>query len=443
MSRRHKSIPVGHFPAQIDSLSHDGRGIAHINGKTTFISGSLPNETVNFRYISQQKRFDEGITVEVVTPSPMRIAARCAHFGVCGGCSLQHVAAADQIALKQAMLLELLEHVGKVQAEEIAPPLQAEVWGYRRKARLGVKYVQKKQSLLVGFREQQSGFLAELSRCEVLHPSVGERIQIFRDVFETLQARESIAQIEVAVDDTHTALVIRNMVSLPTADLQILRDFAKQYEFHVFLQPKGIDSVTPLYPENQPVLGLRYELPEQGVSFQFAPSDFTQVNAPINRLMVAQALEWLEPQADETVLDLFCGLGNFTLPLAKRAANVVGVEGDAGLLARAEMNAHAQDIRNVYYYTANLADPKLQQAWMPGRYQKILLDPPRSGAAEIIQALPFKDTQRIVYVSCNPATLARDAGILVHEKGFRLKRVGVMDMFPHTAHVESMALFER
>jgi len=435
--QRRKKIPKEPVTAQIDSLSHDGRGIAHLNGKTVFIFGALPGETVTFRYQTCQSRYDEGIALEITNPAPERITPKCPHFGLCGGCSLQHLGADQQISLKQATLLEQFRHLGNVEPDTVMPPLQANIWGYRHKARLGVRYVAKKAAVLVGFREQKSAFLAELSRCEVLHPSVGERITQLREVLAELSVRDKIAQIEVAVGDNATALVLRNLVPLSEQDCQRLSEYAEAQGLFLYLQPGNVETVTPLYPVDLPLSSLSYQLTAEQVGFTFAPHDFTQVNPALN-----QAMQWLNPSDTDTVLDLFCGLGNFTLPLAKRAAQVVGVEGEASLIARAKANAEQQGIHNVTYHVANLAE-QLTEGWLTKPYDKILLDPPRSGALEIIQALPFTPTQRIVYVSCNPATLARDAGVLVHEKGYRLRQAGVMDMFPHTAHVESMALFEK
>ena len=430
------------FTATIDSLSHDGRGITRVDGKTVFISNSLPGETVAYQRIAKHRRFDEGVTVEILTPSPQRVEAQCEHFGVCGGCSLQHLSPQAQIDFKQQILLEHFQHIGKVTPEHLMPPLQASAWAYRRKGRLGVKYVAKKETLLVGFRELRSNFLAELNRCEVLHQAVGTRITALRDLIRHLDTFQSIAQIEVAAGDEHTALVIRHLQPLPSSDIQQLEQFAEQHHLYIYLQPAGLDSIAPLYPKDLPLHGLKYSLPQEQIDFEFAPFDFIQVNAEMNRLMVAQAMDWLAVTAQERVLDLFCGLGNFTLPLARRAAQVTGVEGEASLVMRAQANAMRQGFQHIEYHVANLADEKLQQAWMQQLYDKVLLDPPRTGALEIIRALPFKQTQRIVYVSCNPATLARDAAELV-SKGFRLVQAGVMDMFPHTAHVEAMAVFER
>lgn len=430
--------------AEIESLSHDGRGIAHIDGKTVFITGALVGETVLFHYLARQRRFDEGVVSEVITPATERVAAQCAHFGVCGGCSLQHMHPDAQIAHKQAMLLEQFTHIGNVQPETIMPPLRGDVWGYRRKARLGVRYVVKKGGVLVGFREMRSGFLADMQSCAILDPRVGHRLPALRALLSQLDNKAYIAQIEVGIDAERAALVLRNLRPLSQADLSTLTQFATDHpDIFLYLQPNGIDSVTPLYPIDAPVTSLRYTLPSEAVHFDFQAHDFTQVNQSINQQMVPQALTWLALQAEDTVLDLFCGLGNFTLPLARRSQHVVGVEGDEILLQRAAANAHRQGIDNIEYHVADLAQVSLPASWLLKSYAKVLLDPPRSGALDIIRQLNYTQTQRIVYVSCNPATLARDAGELVHQYGFRLLQAGVMDMFPHTSHVESMALFTR
>ena len=438
---RKKKLPTMPATATIEKLSHDGKGIAHIEGKTTFVLGALPQETVTFYYTAQQRHFDEGVVAEVLQASPERIAPACPHFGVCGGCSAQHMSPDAQRNLKQAVLLEQFAHFGKVTPEQVVMPLQGDVWGYRHKARLGVKYVAKKQSVLVGFREQRSNFLADIEQCPVLHPTVGLQITALRKTLTQLIEKDKIAQIEVAVGENKAALVFRNLVPLDTSDRQKLCELAQQMDAYFYLQPKGIDSVVPLYPEDLPLDSLYYQLPTEEVTFQFAAHDFTQVNPSVNRQMVPQALDWLDLQTTDCVLDLFCGLGNFTLPLAKRVHNVVGVEGSAPLLERAQYNAQQQGINNVNYHVANLAEMHLDYPWLSQTYDKVLLDPPRSGALEIIQQLTFKNVTHVVYVSCNPATLARDAEILVHQKGFRLIKTGIMDMFPHTAHVESMALF--
>ncbi len=393
-----------------------------------------------FRYVRAHRNFDEGTTEEVLDASPQRVTPRCAHFNICGGCALQHLAPHAQIEAKQTILLENFQRLGSVQPERVLPPLTGPIWGYRRKARLGVKYVIKKEKLLVGFREKHSPYVAELSRCEVLHPAVGERISELADLIGGLEAYNRIAQIEVAVDDAHAALILRNLKPLEKHDRDALIGYAREHDLYLYLQPGGPDTVAPLYPEN-PVLS--YRLPEHDIVVSFAPNDFTQVNLDINAGMINRALQLLALQPDSRVLDLFCGLGNFTLPLARRAAEVVGVEGDAAQVQRARDNAVANQINNAKFYSCNLAEPLAGQPWARQQFSHILLDPPRSGALEMMPQLPKLGAQCIVYVSCHPATLARDAGVLVNEHGYRLKAAGVMDMFPHTAHVESIALFER
>ncbi|MEM7016595.1 MAG: 23S rRNA (uracil(1939)-C(5))-methyltransferase RlmD [Pseudomonadota bacterium] len=442
MPRRHrkKALPQELITLDIESLSHDGRGIAHLDGKTIFVFGALPGERVNCRYTATHGRFDEVDTVDVLEASPQRVSPQCAHFGVCGGCNLQHIAPAHQIELKQNTLLEQLQHLGGVEPEVILPPLLGPSWGYRHKARMGAKYVHKKETMLVGFREKQSNFLAQLEGCEILHESVGRCITDLRELINSLSVRHKIAQIEVAVGDETTALILRNLEPLSDADTQQLCDFAKGSGLHLYLQPGGLKTIAPLWPET--AANLFYDLPDEAVRIQFQPTDFTQVNPVLNRQMVAQAMILLDVQSEERVLELFCGLGNFTLPLAKRALHVTAIEGEASLVKRADENAAIHDLHNIQYHVANLME-KIDGEWLHGQYDKLLLDPPRSGAQAILEQLPLKDMQRIVYVSCNQATLARDAGILVKDKGFKLMQAGVMDMFPHTAHVEAMALFSR
>ncbi len=426
--------------AHIDSLAHDGRGVCRVQGKTVFVDGALAGETVRFRYVRAHRNFDEATTEEVLVASSERVTPRCAHFGICGGCALQHLDSQAQIEAKQNVLLENFQRLGNVEPEQVLAPLTGPIWGYRRKARLGVKYVIKKEKVLVGFREKHSPYVAELSRCEVLHPLVGERITELADLIAGLEAYNKIAQIEVAVDDAHAALILRNLKPLSAADRDTLTDYAQRTGLYLYLQPGGPDTVTPLYP---PHPTLSYRVAEHDLTIRFEPGDFTQVNLDINADMIDRALELLAPDRDARVLDLFCGLGNFTLPLARRAAEVVGVEGDASLVQRACDNAAANQIDNARFYACNLAEPLAGQPWARQQFSHILLDPPRSGALEMMPQLPKLGAQRVVYVSCHPATLARDAGVLVNDHGYRLKAAGVMDMFPHTAHVESIALFER
>ncbi len=425
--------------AHVESLSHDGRGVAHVNGKATFIDGALPGEEVLFTYITQRKRFDEGRVATIILPAADRSEPRCKHFGVCGGCSLQHLSVEAQILAKQQVLLDSLKHIGKLEPETLLPPLSGPAWGYRRRARLGVKFVIKKDKLLIGFREKRSSLLADLECCEVLHPSIGTLLPKLRQLVMSLACHDRIPQIEVAVGDDAAALVFRNLVALDENDLDALRRFGQGHHFQIYLQPAGPQSITLVWPE---AAILSYRLPDYNVELFFSPTDFTQVNADINLRMVARVMEILDPQAHERVLDLFCGLGNFTLPLARCAGHVVGLEGDARLVQRACDNATHNRIANAEFHGADLAEDFSGAEWGKQRYDKILLDPPRTGALEIVRQLPALGASRIVYVSCNPATLARDAHELVHHHGHRLVSAGVMDMFPHTTHVESVALFE-
>ncbi len=440
-ARRRKKLPTEPVAATIESLSHDGRGVTHIDGKAVFIHGALPGEEVLFTYTAKQRRFDEGVVHEVCKSSPERVEPRCPHFGLCGGCSLQHMESGAQIRSKQEVLTEAFRRIGGVEPEEILTPLVTGTsWGYRRKARVGVKYVPKKGKVLVGFRERGSGFVADLSRCEVLHPKVGENITSLSEMIGSLSIRDKVPQIEVAMGDEACVLVFRVLEEPSEADRATLHSYGEAKGFTIYLQPGGPDTVQPL--TGKPIQ-LHYALPEYHLDIAFLPTDFTQVNSELNRLMVHRAVEMLNPAPDDRVLDLFCGVGNFTLPLARKAREVVGVEGDAALVARARENAHGNGISNVSYYTANLYESLEKEPWLMGSFDKALLDPPRSGAKEVLEHLPKLGIQRIVYVSCYPGTLARDAGELVNRHGYRLLSAGVMDMFPHTAHVESIALFEK
>lgn len=443
MSRSRKKIKADRTAyARIDSMNHDGRGVAHFNGKAVFVDGGLPTEELLFSYQKQRNRYDEGKLVHLIKASSHRVEPRCAHFGVCGGCSLQHLDAARQIQVKQQVTLDNLKHIGKVVPESVLPPLTGPYWGYRRKARLGVKYVTKKDSVLVGFREKRSPYLAEMTHCKVLHQSVGNQITALRILIASLKAFNAIPQIEVAVGDHNgdqaVALVFRHLEMLDQQDLDKLTRYGKDNNFQIYLQPAGPESVHLLWPEEA---SLSYQLPDHNIEILFQPDDFTQVNADLNQKMINRAFELLDLTKDDHVLDLYCGLGNFTLPMARRVGSVVGLEGDSGLIKRAEENARTNRIDNAIFMTADLSKP-IADIIEKTSFNKVLLDPPRTGAAEVIDWLPSLNPERIVYVSCNPATLARDAGMLVNEHGYRLKQVGVMDMFPHTAHVEAIALFE-
>jgi 23S rRNA (uracil1939-C5)-methyltransferase len=437
---RNKRLPEPCASIEVESLVHDGRCVAHRDGKAVFIDGALPGESVGFEYLATHRNFDEGRVTQIQRPSADRVEPRCPHFGLCGGCSLQHMDAAAQVKAKQALLLDNLERIGRVVPESILSPLTGPVWGYRTKARLGVKHVRNKGRVLVGFREKRRSLVAELTRCEVLHPSIGGQLEALAGLVDRMDARARLPQIEVAVSDTVTALVFRHLDPLTAADRTLLQQFGEEHNLHMYLQSAGPDSVELLWPESS---CLRYELPAQDVVIEFRPTDFTQINPGINRQIVDRVLQLLEPKPEDSVLDLFCGLGNFTLPLARYAGAVTGIEGEAGLVSRACDNALLNGIENARFHVADLSADNTEAPWAGGPYGKVLLDPPRRGAAEIIDVLGNIRPVRIVYVSCHPGSLARDAGRLVNEFGYRLEQAGVMDMFPHTAHVESIALFER
>jgi 23S rRNA (uracil1939-C5)-methyltransferase len=426
----------------IETLSHDGRGIARINDKATFITGALPGEKVKCKLTKRHSRYNEGIAIEVITASHDRTTPVCPHFGVCGGCSLQHMEINTQLQFKQKTFLEQLKHFGQVEPDIILPPITGNSSHYRRKARLGVRYVIKKERLLVGFREKFSHYLADVHECPILHESVGKRIEDLIQLIRELELFQQIAQIEVAVSDTETALVFRHLQPLPAADQQKLCEFGKAFQFHIYLQPNSPESVHKIWPEDNHNR-LSYTIPEYQLEMQFHPLDFTQINGEINQKMIRQALQLLDPQPTDNVLDLFCGLGNFTLPIARFANDVTGIEGSTEMVTRARDNAQLNHIQNTEFYAANLMAPSPDQPWMQKKYHKILLDPPRSGAQEIIAFFPHFSTSRIVYVSCNPATLARDAKELVHNQHYKLKTAGIINMFPHTSHIEAIALFER
>ena len=425
----------------VEGLSHDGRGIARLEGKTTFIDGALPNEMVTFQYTVKKKDYDEGAVLSVEQASPQRVEPRCPHFVMCGGCSLQHLEGSAQIHEKQTLLLDLLARVGHCQPETVLPPLTSALWHYRNKARLSVRYVEKKQATLVGFREKSNPrYITEINQCPVLNARVDAELVHLRQLIDTLDDSHCIAQIEVAAGDTDVALIFRNMSSLTPDDETKIRQFADKANFRIFLQPAGPDSLYLFHPESAGQY-LSYCLPEYDVDFKFLPTDFTQVNAGLNRLMVTHALNLLELDPNDVVLDLFCGLGNFSLPLARKSALVVGVEGSDAMVERASMNAKVNGITNTEFFCANLEDETALSGLLHYQFNKILLDPPRTGAMEIVRQIDKINPQRIVYVSCNPATLARDADILVNQHGYRMISAGVMDMFPHTSHVESIALF--
>ncbi|EDX89500.1 MULTISPECIES: 23S rRNA (uracil(1939)-C(5))-methyltransferase RlmD [unclassified Alcanivorax] len=441
MARRRKQLPETPEPASIETLSHDGRGIARRDGKTTFIDNALPGEEVMFKFTYMRRKFDEGKAVEIVTASPDRVTPPCEHSTLCGGCSLQHMSPAVQVARKEAVLREQLQHFGGLEPEEWLPPLTGPVTGYRSKARLGVKYVEAKGETLVGFREKRNSFIAQLRTCEVLIPDVGHRLSELRTLMHSLESRSRIPQIELAAGDDDVALIIRHLDPLPEADQQALVGFCQNLGWHCYLQPGNESTVHRVWPEDGEQR-LYYSHPSAGVELAFHPTDFTQVNAEINRKMVPLALDLLDISPEHTVLDLFCGLGNFTIPAAKRAGKVVGVEVSQAMVERGYENARRNGLENLEFHAWDLSQDVSGQAWARQAYDRILIDPPRTGALEMVKLMPRLGASRIVYVSCNPATLARDAGELM-ALGYRLKAAGVMDMFPHTTHVESIAVFEK
>ena len=447
---------LDHTPHTVDivDLTHDGRGVARWAeghpqaSKAVFVSGALPGERVSVQQTARSKNFDEAKTLEVLIASPDRVTPRCPHFGVCSGCVLQHMAEGEQIKAKQRLLLDNLQRIGRVQPQQVLPALMGGAWGYRRKGRFSVRRVAKKDKTLVGFREIDPRFVAELHECHTVVPSIGFKVDALSALVDGMDARGDIPQIEFIAGDASAnhsgiALVFRHLQPLGDADRAKLLAFQQEHGFSILLQPGGLDSVHPLSGE-APQLSFR--LPQWDVELQFRPLDFIQVNARLNEAMVARALELLDVQPGERVLDLFCGIGNFTLPLARvvgDAGTVVGVEGDAGLVQRARGNAEHNGLPNVSFHAADLGKDLGGQSWLKAGFDKLLLDPARAGALEVLKQFPLKGLKRIVYVSCHPGSLARDAGFLVNEAGWTLRAAGVMDMFPHTAHVESIAVFEQ
>ncbi|WP_133129678.1 23S rRNA (uracil(1939)-C(5))-methyltransferase RlmD [Legionella yabuuchiae] len=443
MTKRRKRLPSTPFTTTIERFSHDGRGIARIDGKATFIEGALPGETVSFQYLRQKKDFDEGRVIEILAASQERVEPKCAHYGVCGGCSLQHLDAKAQIRHKQEQLLDLLARTAHITPEQVLEPLIHDPWHYRKKARLSARYVEKKQSTLVGFREKHNPrYIAEIASCSVLSATIATELLNLRALIDDFSNPSSIAQIEVAAGDQDIALIFRNLSSLVNDDEQKLKAFGARTGFKLYLQPGGEDTVTLFYPNDADEF-LRYQLPDEHITFKFHPTDFTQVNSSLNRLMVNKALKLLALEPEDCVLDLFCGLGNFSLPIARHCREVLGVEGSERMVQRAKMNAELNQLNNTKFLAANLDDEYALSMFADVKFNKVLLDPPRTGAMTIVKHIDRIKPSRIVYVSCNPATLARDAAVLVNIHGYTLTAAGVMDMFPHTAHVESIALFEQ
>ncbi len=428
--------------ALIESVTHDGRGIARTDGKKVFVAGALSGETVQFIRRKSHRNFDEAELLEVLDASPERITARCEAFGRCGGCSLQHVTPERQRAIKAQTLRDNLERIGRVEPRIWLEPMTGPLWNYRRRARLAVKDVRAKGRTLVGFRERHAPFIADMHRCEVLAEPIDGLIGPLSDLVSSLSIRARLPQIEVAVADDAVALVFRVLDSPSEGDLVKFREFAEQQSLRVYLQPGGLDSIEIFHPPDA-TTPLHYALQEFDVRIEFEPVDFVQINGEVNERMVHFAVEQLRVAADDRVLDLFCGIGNFSLPLARRAGTVLGVEGEATLVARAAHNAQVNGIANAEFRVADLSKVDGTEAWIKAGWDRMLLDPARSGAAEVVTRMHLFAPERIVYVSCHPGTLARDAGTLVHEQGYELEAAGIIDMFPHTAHVESIAIFTK
>ncbi len=424
----------------VTGLTHEGEGVVRA-GKTVFVAGALPGEQIRWRRTRRHRQHDEGELLEVLEPAPERVVPRCAHFGVCGGCVLQHLASAAQLRAKEDELREALARVAGLSPRRWLAPLEGPVWGYRRRARLGAKFVHKKGRVVVGFRERAAPYVADLSGCEVLAAPAAALIAPLAALLTELSIREQVPQIEVAVADNATALVLRVLAAPSTEDRARLGAFAAAHAVRVLLQPEGLASVRELNAADCAAPPLYYGLPDFDLKLEFAPTDFIQVNGPLNRALVARAVELLELTAQSRVLDLYCGIGNFTLALAKSSGGAVGVEGEPALVARARGNATRNALGNVEFHQADLARaPDPDAPWMRGSYSHVLLDPPRTGARALLPALAQLAPRRLLYISCHPGSLARDLQVLVHEHGLQLEAAGVVDMFAHTAHVESLAL---
>ncbi len=442
----------------IESLDMEARGVGHLAnddgtpGKVIFVEGALPGERVRFKSYRRKPKWEAADMTELLTESSLRTRPRCQFFGLCGGCAMQHLNPAAQVAIKQRVLEDNLHHIGKVRPEAVLRPIHGPDWGYRYRARMSVRFVEKKGGVLIGFHERKSSYIAEMTSCEILPPRVSEMLMPMRALIASLSIRDRLPQVELAIGEHDgeqvIVLVLRIMESLSPDDEQHLKRFADEWRIEWWLQTKGPDTAAPWYPQRRP---LQYLLPEFGVRMPFKPTDFTQVNHQINQVLVSRALRLLEVQPDDRVADLFCGLGNFTLPLATLASEVVGIEGSPALTERSLQNAELNGLASkTTFYNRNLFEFDTDALRGLGRFHRMLIDPPREGAMAVCKAIseareiePSLQPQRIVYVSCNPSTLARDAGMLVNIGGYRLSKAGVVNMFPHTAHVESIAVFDR
>jgi 23S rRNA (uracil1939-C5)-methyltransferase len=441
------AAPHLHPPSFLDvtSLDQEGRGVARIEGKAVFVEGALPGERVTYTTLKRKPSFEIARADIIVRASAERTAPRCPHFSICGGCSMQHLDAAAQVATKQRALEDALWHIGRARPREILPAIHGPAWGYRHRARLSVRYVAKKGGVLVGFHEKKSSYVADMLSCAILPPRISALLPQLRELVGSLSIRDRLPQIELAVGDGDLpveVLVLRVLESPSDADQSALRDFADRHGVQFYLQPAGPETAFPFYPPDR---RLAYTLPEFGLRFPYSPTEFTQVNPAINRVLVRRALRLLDPQPGERVADFFCGLGNFSLPVARRGASVVGIESSAALVRRAEENAALNGLTaRTRFVVANLFEATPESIEALGPLDRVLIDPPREGAIALVKALPGDGPpRRNVYVSCSPATLARDAAVLVHDHGYALSAAGIVNMFPHTAHVESIAVFDR
>ena len=431
-------MPIG----IVESLDHEARGIVRQDGKAIFVDGALPNETVDYASFRRKPNYELAHLVRVLKPSNARVEPPCPHFGICGGCAMQHMDPSAQLATKQRVLEDSLWHIGRVRPDTILPPIQGEAWGYRHRARLAVHKIAKKDRVLIGFHEKRSSYIADMQTCAILPSHLSALLLPMRDLVAALSIAERLPQIEVSVGEHCTALLLRILAPLSVADEKLLRAFADRHNVVIYLQPKGPDTAYRFYPVPGPRLS--YTLPEFALELDFRPTDFTQVNHAVNRVLVRRALRLLDPQPGERIADMFCGLGNFTLPIARSGARGVGVEGSPGLVRRGRESAEINGLASqVDFSVANLFECTEASLKALGRFDRMLIDPPREGAVELVRALTGEMPRRVVYVSCNPATLARDAAVLVGVKGYRFVSAGAVNMFPQTAHVESIAVFER
>lgn len=429
-------------PLAIESLDQEGRGVAHRDGKAIFVEGALPGERVTATVYRRKPSYELAQADSILQASAARVIPRCPHFGNCGGCALQHIDSRTQVAAKQRALEDALWHIGKVEPDEMLAPIHGPEWGYRHRARFTARYVAKKGGVLVGFHEKRSSYVADMTSCEVVPPRISALLPELRKALTQLSIRQKLPQVELAVGEGAVVLVLRVLEAPSPEDEAVLKAFAERHEVYLYLQPGGPHTARPFHPAAG--VDLHYVLREFGLRLYFEPTEFTQVNHAVNEVLVSRALRLLDPRPGERIADMFCGLGNFSLPIARSGAQVLGIEGTAGLVGRAEMNAQRNGLAgNARFAIMNLFEIDAARLEALGPFDRMLIDPPRDGAAELVQALGEGAPRRIVYVACNPGTLARDAGILVHVKGYRLSAAGVVNMFPHTAHVESMAVFER